>query len=135
MEKYENKLNFMKDLEKNHEKIEERCSNKSLSDIDTELEKLSNLLDMIKEMENWMASDTNGPEEDKINHPNHYTNGHGLECIDEMLEVFGTRVVADFCLCNVWKYRRRAIYKNGEEDMQKAEWYMNKFIELKNLAE
>ena len=67
-------------------------------------------------------------EVDMINKPPHYTNG--IECIDEMIAVFGKEVVADFCLCNVWKYRKRAVYKNGQEDLDKADWYMKKFMEL-----
>ena len=67
--------------------------------------------------------------EDKINHPNHYTNG-GMECIDEMLLVFGRGVVANFCLCNAWKYRYRALHKNGQEDIDKSHWYMAKYKEL-----
>lgn len=68
-------------------------------------------------------------EEDIVNHPNHYTNG-GMECIDEMILVFGKDIVANFCLCNVWKYRYRATSKNGEEDIKKSHWYMNKYKEL-----
>ena len=64
-----------------------------------------------------------------VNHPNHYTNG-GMECFDEMLLVFGKETVANFCLCNAWKYRYRALYKNGEEDIKKSHWYMNKYKEL-----
>lgn len=67
---------------------------------------------------------------DSVNHPDHYTHG-GMECIDEMVEVFGRYAVMNFCLCNVWKYRKRAMYKNGEEDMKKADWYMKKYVELK----
>lgn len=66
---------------------------------------------------------------DMVNHPNHYTNG-GMECFDEMLLVFGKETVANFCLCNAWKYRYRAVYKNGEEDIKKSHWYMNKYKEL-----
>lgn len=66
---------------------------------------------------------------DVVNHPNHYING-GMECFDEMLLVFGKEVTAHFCLCNAWKYRYRALYKNGEEDIKKSHWYMNKFKEL-----
>lgn len=69
------------------------------------------------------------PKEDVVNHPSHYTNG-GMECIDEMILVFGEAIVADFCLCNVWKYRKRALHKNGQEDLDKADWYMNKYKEL-----
>lgn len=70
------------------------------------------------------------PKEDVVNHPNHYTNG-GMECIDEMILIFGKEVVMNFCLCNAWKYRYRALYKNHEEDMQKSHWYINKYKELK----
>lgn len=66
---------------------------------------------------------------DMVNHPEHYTHG-GMECIDEMQLVFGTEAVKHFCLCNVWKYRKRALFKNKEEDLKKADWYMNKYKEL-----
>lgn len=65
---------------------------------------------------------------DPVNHPSHYT--HGMEAIDEMVLIFGKEAVKNFCLCNAWKYRKRAIYKNGEEDMDKADWYINKYKEL-----
>ena len=65
---------------------------------------------------------------DPVNHPSHYT--HGMEAIDEMVLIFGNEAVKNFCLCNAWKYRKRAIYKNGAEDMDKADWYINKYKEL-----
>ena len=68
--------------------------------------------------------------DDKVNHPTHYTNG-GMECIDEMILVFGKQFTAYFCLGNVWKYRYRALSKNGQEDIDKANWYMKKYKELK----
>ena len=73
--------------------------------------------------------DESTDDEDIINHPNHYTNG-GMECIDEMLLIFGEEIVAHFCLCNAWKYRYRAVSKNGQEDIDKSHWYMNKYKEL-----
>lgn len=66
---------------------------------------------------------------DVVNNPEHYT--HGIECIEEMIGVFGEEAVMTFCLLNVWKYRKRAIYKNGTQDMEKADWYMKKYLELK----
>lgn len=68
-------------------------------------------------------------ESDVVNHPGHYTCGK-YECIDEMINIFGEDAVIDFCKCNVYKYRYRFAQKNGEEDLQKAEWYMGKLIEL-----
>lgn len=70
-------------------------------------------------------------EVDMVNHPPHYTNG-GMEAIDEMIIVFGVKAVMDFCLCNVWKYRKRALHKNQQEDLDKADWYMAKYKELEN---
>lgn len=67
--------------------------------------------------------------EDIINHPNHYTNG-GMECIDEMKLVFGKEFTANFCLGNVWKYRYRALTKNGQEDLDKANRYMAMYKEI-----
>lgn len=66
---------------------------------------------------------------DVVNHPSHYTNG-GMECIDEMILIFGREATANFCLLNAWKYRKRALYKNGQEDMDKSDWYIAKFKEL-----
>ena len=53
-----------------------------------------------------------------------------MECIDEMVAIFGKPKVRDFCICNVWKYRYRANNKNGEEDLKKSDWYLKKYLEL-----
>lgn len=68
-------------------------------------------------------------EQEKVNHPPHYSGG--IECIDEMIAIFGEEATMNFCLLNVWKYRKRALFKNGVEDLQKSNWYMKKYIELK----
>lgn len=66
-----------------------------------------------------------------VNHPSHYNRENAMECIDEMILIFGEEAVRNFCLCNAWKYRYRAADKNGEEDLKKSDWYLNKFKELK----
>lgn len=66
--------------------------------------------------------------DETVDHPSHYN--HGMECIDEMILIFGEEVVAHFCLCNAWKYRYRALDKGGREDIDKSHWYMAKFKEL-----
>ena len=68
-----------------------------------------------------------------VNHPAHYQGKY--ECIDEMIALFGVDAVRCFCACNVYKYRFRAARKNGQEDLEKAEWYMTKLMELNNDAE
>jgi chromosome segregation ATPase len=64
---------------------------------------------------------------DNVNHPSHYTGKY--ECIDVMQDVFGDEATNDFCLCNAFKYIWRARKKNGLEDVKKAVWYLNKYIE------
>lgn len=68
-------------------------------------------------------------QHDPVSHPSHYTQG-GMECIDEMILIFGAEPVKHFCLLNAWKYRKRAMFKNGQEDMDKSDWYINKYKEL-----
>ena len=67
--------------------------------------------------------------EDVINHPNHYETGK-FECIEVMQEALGVDAVKNFCLCNAFKYIYRHNRKNGLEDIKKAQWYINKYIEL-----
>lgn len=60
-----------------------------------------------------------------VNHPNHYNQGK-RETIEEMRLMFGDQAVADFCRLSAYKYMRRADYKGKkEEDLAKAEWYMD----------
>ena len=66
----------------------------------------------------------------KVNHPKHYNREGGMECIEEMLLIFGREAVKHFCLCNAWKYRYRASDKNGAEDLNKSDWYLAKYKEL-----
>lgn len=66
---------------------------------------------------------------DNVEHPSHYT-GTSIECIDAMRETQGVDAVKKFCICNAFKYLWRHNKKNGVEDVKKAAWYLNKFIEL-----
>jgi hypothetical protein len=67
---------------------------------------------------------------DIVNHPEHYCREGAMECIDEMITLFGREVVKHFCLCNAWKYRYRSNQKNGDEDIAKSDWYIRKYKEL-----
>lgn len=64
-----------------------------------------------------------------VEHPNHYATGK-FECIDIMMEVFGIEYVKAFCICNAFKYIYRCNRKNGIEDIEKAKWYLNKYLEI-----
>lgn len=66
-----------------------------------------------------------------VDHPKHYGREGAIECIEEMILVFGKEATMIFCVMNAWKYRYRAADKNGAEDIEKSDWYMAKFAELK----
>lgn len=68
-------------------------------------------------------------ENDVVNHPSHYTQG-GIECIDAMESAFGAAQLAVYCKIAAFKYIWRCERKNGAEDVKKAIWYLNKFLEL-----
>ena len=69
--------------------------------------------------------------EEKINHPEHYHFG-AYEAI-KVIEAWGL----SFCLGNVVKYISRAGRKVGSdelEDLKKAQWYLNREIEKREIA-
>ena len=66
---------------------------------------------------------------DNVNHPAHYATVK-YESIDGMVETQGTDAVKNFCICNAFKYIYRHKMKNGVEDIKKAIWYLNKYVEL-----
>lgn len=72
---------------------------------------------------------------ENVEHPKHYNREGGMECIDEMVLLFGLQNTATFCKLNAWKYRYRAADKNGTEDLAKSDWYINKYKELQEQTE
>ncbi len=66
------------------------------------------------------------PEHDPVNHPSHYTDG-GIETID-----FIEAKQLPYHLGNAVKYISRAGKKDDEiQDLKKAVWYINRYIELR----
>ena len=68
--------------------------------------------------------------DDMVNSPPHY-NQAGVECIDAI------RAATDegyeyYLQGNIIKYLWRYRYKNGVEDLKKAQWYLEKLIEERN---
>lgn len=69
------------------------------------------------------------PSKEMVNHPDHYKGN--IECIDAMIDCFGVVPTAAFCKLNAFKYIWRSNRKGKEiEDMKKAKWYIDKFLEL-----
>lgn len=70
-------------------------------------------------------------QKSNVNHPDHYNNESGIECIDAMIAAFGKEEVEVFCRLNSFKYIWRAKNKGKKlEDMEKADWYLQKASEL-----
>lgn len=66
-------------------------------------------------------------EGDNVNHPSHY-NESGIECIEAIRATLGSEFPA-YCKGNVMKYLWRYQYKNGIEDLKKAQVYLNWMVE------
>ena len=62
---------------------------------------------------------------DIISHPRHYTQGK-IEVIDFIIDQN-----FDYIEGNIIKYISRYKFKNGVEDLKKAEYYLKKLISLK----
>ena len=69
-------------------------------------------------------------ERGEIDHPAHYAGE--IECIDALLETMGRDDVRAFCLCNAFNYlwRCKKKHETPEEDVEKAVWYLKKYLEL-----
>lgn len=95
----------------------------AFDDLSEENKKLRKRIDTLKGRKKSTSTD------DMVNHPSHYETGK-FECIEVMQEIFGVDAVRDFCKCNAFKYVYRMDRKNGTEDVKKAIWYLNKYLEL-----
>jgi len=65
---------------------------------------------------------------DNVNKPPHY-NQSGIECVDAIQAATGDGFEY-YLQGNIIKYMWRYRYKNGIEDLKKAQWYLNKLIEV-----
>lgn len=67
-----------------------------------------------------------------IDHPSHYS-GAKYECIEVMRDVFGEETTKNFCLLNAFKYLWRCgkKHESPDEDINKAIWYLNKYLATK----
>ena len=74
----------------------------------------------------WKAYDT---IEDLINSPSHYTSG-GIETIDYLQAKLTPEEFAGYLKGNVLKYVTREKHKGGIESLKKAQWYLNKLVDL-----
>ena len=71
---------------------------------------------------------------DNVNKPPHY-NQAGIECIDAIEAALSPEELRGYYKGNVLKYTWRERYKNGDEDISKAQWYTNRLLTIKNRLE
>lgn len=64
---------------------------------------------------------------DNVNHPSHYTQG-GIECLDAIEASMPAESFQDYCKGNILKYIWRYRFKNGVEDLKKAQFYLGRMI-------
>ena len=65
---------------------------------------------------------------DNVNQPPHYNTGD-IECIQAIQASMTTRQFQGYLKGNVIKYMWRYEYKNQQEDLAKAQWYLRRLME------
>lgn len=85
----------------------------------------------VGDMARKQAQEQSDPKQtiDMVNSPPHY-NKAGIETIDAIMAA--TNEGSEYYLQgNIIKYVWRYRYKNGVEDLEKAQWYLNRLIKVK----
>lgn len=72
---------------------------------------------------------------DVVNRPLHYNTGGTIECIDYIEDFLTYEEYRGYLRGNIGKYLHRFTYKNGLEDLKKAQWYLNRLIQLEETKE
>ena len=68
---------------------------------------------------------------DPVNHPAHYIADDGIECIDAIEATLTPEEFRGYLRGQVIKYVWRCNYKGKRlEDLEKAEWYLKKYINI-----
>jgi hypothetical protein len=76
-----------------------------------------------------IVDETSGAAEDNVNNPSHYGQGK-IEAIDYIEDFLNEEEFIGYLRGNIAKYLHRWRYKNGLEDLKKAQWYQNKLIKF-----
>lgn len=68
---------------------------------------------------------------DKVNSPPHYGQGN-IECIEYIKDFLTEEEYIGYLRGNIAKYLHRWRYKNGAEDLKKAQWYLAELIKVQS---
>jgi hypothetical protein len=66
-------------------------------------------------------------EDDNVNNPSHY-NSAGVECIQAIEAALSPEELRGYYKGNILKYTWREQYKNKDEDLKKANWYLSRLV-------
>jgi hypothetical protein len=69
-------------------------------------------------------------QEDVVNHPPHYTDGGSIECIEAIESALTDEEYRGYLKGNIQKYVWREKHKGGTESLKKAQWYLDRLIQL-----
>lgn len=83
---------------------------------------------IVKKYEELVQDEMENVQVDMVNHPGHYKYGK-VECIEAIEESMTPEAFYGYCKGNclkyLWRYERKG---KPLEDLQKAEWYLQKLI-------
>ena len=65
---------------------------------------------------------------DQVNHPPHYTDGGGIECIEAIEAQLTAEEYQGYLRGNCVKYLWRWRHKGGKTDLAKAQWYLDRLL-------
>jgi hypothetical protein len=82
-------------------------------------------------VEDWVARIRSlvAPSSERVDHPTHYQQQGGVECIDALEGCLTPDEFRGFLRGNAIKYLWRCEDKGGVEDLMKADWYLDKLTE------
>ena len=66
---------------------------------------------------------------DNVNKPEHYRQGE-IECIDAIESALTPEEFRGYCKGNALKYIWRERHKGGNESLRKAQWYIDRIVNL-----
>jgi hypothetical protein len=68
-------------------------------------------------------------QDDQVNHPSHYTDGE-IECIEAIESQQTLEEFRGYLKGNIAKYLWRERLKGGVQSLKKAQWYLDRLIQL-----
>ena len=76
-----------------------------------------------------VEGDSQPTKAEAVNNPAHYGTGK-IECIEYIKDFLNKEEFIGYLRGNIAKYLHRWRYKNGVEDLKKAQWYLKYLIEF-----